>query len=113
MDGDLTHALHWSVGLRGERWTAGYDATTTDYIGGTVTPADLHPSNTLWGGQASLTYDLAPSESLYWQVARGYKAGGFNLSQGLLPNQLSFAPETDSEFRGRDSRRICCSTACG
>jgi len=98
MDGDLTHALHWSVGLRGERWTAAYDATTTDYIGGTVAPADLHPSNTLWGGQASLTYDLAPSESLYWQVARGYKAGGFNLSQGLLPNQLFYAPETDLNF---------------
>lgn len=98
MDGDLTHALHWSVGLRGERWTAGYDATTTDYIGGTVTPADLHPSNNLWGGQAALSYDLAASESLYWQVARGYKAGGFNLSQGLLPNQLSFAPETDLNF---------------
>jgi iron complex outermembrane recepter protein len=98
VDGDLTHDLHWSAGLRGERWTAGYDATTTDYIGGTVVPADLHPANNLWGGQASLTYDLAPSESLYWQIARGYKAGGFNLSQGLLPNQLSFAPETDLNF---------------
>ena len=98
MDGDLTHALHWSVGMRGERWTASYDATTTDYVGGTVTPADLHPSNNLWGGQASLTYDLAPAESLYWQVARGYKAGGFNLSQGLLPNQLFFAPESDLNF---------------
>lgn len=98
MDGDVTHDLHWSVGLRGERWTAAYDATTTDYIGGTVAPADLHPSNNLWGGQAALTYDLAPAESLYWQVARGYKAGGFNLSQGLLPNQLFFAPESDLNF---------------
>lgn len=98
MDGDLAHDLHWSVGLRGERWTASYDATTTDYVGGTVTPADLRPANNLWGGQASLTYDLARSESLYWQVARGYKAGGFNLSQGLLPNQLFFAPESDLNF---------------
>ena len=98
VDGELTHRLRWSLGLRGERWTASYDATTADYVGGTVSPADLHPSNNLWGGQASLTYDLASSESLYWQVARGYKAGGFNLSQGLLPSQLSFAPEADLNF---------------
>jgi iron complex outermembrane recepter protein len=98
LDGDLTRDLHWSIGLRGERWTASYDATTTDYVGGSVTAAELRPANDLWGGQAALTYDLAPSESLYWQVARGYKAGGFNLSQGLLPDQLSFAPETDLNF---------------
>jgi iron complex outermembrane recepter protein len=98
LDGDLTHDLHWSVGLRGERWTASYDATTTDYIGDTVAPADLHPANNLWGGQLSLAYDLGPGESLYWQVARGYKAGGFNLSQGLLPGQLFFAPENDVNF---------------
>ncbi len=95
LDGDLTSRLHWSIGLRGERWKADYQGTTTDYIGGTVTPADLHPSNDLWGGQAALTYDLGSAQSLYWQLARGYKAGGFNLSQGLLPNQLSFSPESD------------------
>jgi len=95
LDGDLASNLHWSAGLRGERWTASYHGTTTDYIESTVTPADIHPSNTLWGGQASLTYDLGPAQSVYWQVARGYKAGGFNLSQGLLPSQLSFSPESD------------------
>jgi iron complex outermembrane receptor protein len=55
----------------------------------------LSPANNLWGGHASLTYKLDPVQSIYATVSRGYKAGGFNLSQGLLPNQLSFNPETD------------------
>src|ERR1700730_18986950 len=80
LDGDLASNLRWSVGLRGERWTAGYLGTTTDFIGGTVTPQALSPSNNLWGGHASLTYKLDPGQALYAQVARGYKAGGFNTS---------------------------------
>jgi len=95
LDGDLAGNLRWSVGLRGERWTADYLGTTTDTIGGTVTPAALSPSNNLWGGHVSLTYKLDPDQALYAQVARGYKAGGFNTSQGLLPNQLLFTPESD------------------
>ena len=95
VDGDVTSTLHWSVGLRGERWTASYHGTTTDNIADTVAPADEHPANNLWGGQLSLSYDLGPRQSVYWQVARGYKAGGFNLSQGLLPAQLSFQAESD------------------
>jgi iron complex outermembrane receptor protein len=94
LDGDLAGNFRWSVGLRGERWTAGYLGTTTDYIGGTVAPAALTPSNDLWGGHASLTFKLDANQTLYAQVARGYKAGGFNLSQGLLPNQLLFNPES-------------------
>jgi iron complex outermembrane recepter protein len=95
LDGDLTSNLRWSIGLRGERWTADYRGTTTDFIGGTVTPAALTPSNNLWGGQVSFTYKLDTNQALYTEVARGYKAGGFNLSQGLLPNQLLFNPESD------------------
>jgi iron complex outermembrane recepter protein len=95
LDGDLASNLRWSVGLRGERWNADYLGTTTDVIGGTVTPAALTPSNNLWGGHASLTYKLDTEQALYAQVARGYKAGGFNTSLGLLPNQLLFNPESD------------------
>jgi len=95
LDGDLASNLRWSVGVRGERWTADYHGTTTDIIGGTVTPAALNPSNNLWGGHASLTYKLETEQALYAQVARGYKAGGFNTSLGLLPNQLLFNPESD------------------
>jgi iron complex outermembrane recepter protein len=110
LDGDITTDLRWSLGLRGERWSATYQGTTTDFLGTnagytnapvlptaieSVTPATLSPVNNLWGGHASLTYKLDPTQSIYATASRGYKAGGFNLSQGLLPNQLSFNPETD------------------
>lgn len=95
LDGEFLPALKWSVGVRGERWTADYRGTTTDNIAGTVTPAAAGPADTLWGGNASLVYKIRESESVYVQVARGYKAGGFNLSQGLLPSQLGFNPEWD------------------
>jgi iron complex outermembrane recepter protein len=110
LDGDLAADLRWSVGLRGERWSAHYQGTTTDFLGTnigytnapvtptaieSVTLAALSPVNNLWGGHASLTYKLDSTQSIYTTVSRGYKAGGFNLSQGLLPNQLSFNPETD------------------
>jgi iron complex outermembrane recepter protein len=110
LDGEITTELRWSLGLRGERWSATYQGTTTDFLGTntgytnapvpptaieSVTPAALSPVNNLWGGHASLTYKLDPTQSLYGTVSRGYKAGGFNLSQGLLPDQLSFNPETD------------------
>jgi iron complex outermembrane receptor protein len=110
LDGDLTSSLRWSVGLRGEQWSAKYQGTTTDFLGTntgytygpvtptqilSATPAVLRPTDNLWGGHASLTYKLDSGQSIYATVSRGYKAGGFNLSQGLLPNQLSFNPESD------------------
>jgi outer membrane receptor protein involved in Fe transport len=110
LDGDLAADWRWSAGLRGERWSASYQGTTTDFLGTntgygnapvtptsilSATPATLRPADDLWGGHLSLTYKLAPGESLYATVVRGYKAGGFNLSQDLLPNQLSFNPESD------------------
>jgi outer membrane receptor protein involved in Fe transport len=110
LDGDLTAALRWSLGLRGERWSASYQGTTTEFLGTntgysnaavtstsilSVTPATLGPANNLWGGHLSLIHGLDSSQSIYTTLVRGYKAGGFNLSQGLLPSQLSFNPETD------------------
>jgi iron complex outermembrane recepter protein len=110
LDGDLAPDLRWSLGLRGERWSAAYHGTTTYFLGTntgydsaavtataieSVTPASLRPVDNLWGGHLSLTDKLDANESVYATVSRGYKSGGFNLSQGLLPNQLSFAPETD------------------
>ena len=113
LDGDFAPGLRWSVGGRGERWSARYQGTTTDFLGTnttytnasvaataieSVTPASLGPVNDLWGGHVSLTYKLDADASLYATVSRGYKSGGFNLSQGLLPNQLAFNPETDVNY---------------
>jgi outer membrane receptor protein involved in Fe transport len=110
LDGDFAADLRWSVGLRAERWSASYQGTTTDFLGTntgytnatitptaieSVTPATLNPANDLWGGHTSLTYKIGADQSVYATVVRGYKAGGFNLSQNLLPSQLSFNPEAD------------------
>jgi iron complex outermembrane recepter protein len=110
LDGDIATDLRWSLGMRGERWSANYQGTTTNFLGTntgytnapvlptaieSVIPAALNPVNNLWGGHASLTYKLDASQSIYVTGSRGYKSGGFNLSQGLLPSQLSFNPETD------------------
>ena len=110
LDGDLTAGLRWSAGLRAERWSARYQGTTTDFLGSndgytnapvtstaieSVTQAGLSPVEHLWGGHLSLTYKVDAEQSVYATAVRGYKAGGFNLAQGLLPNELSFNPESD------------------
>ena len=95
LDGDLSERLRWSAGLRGERRTAHYHDLTQDFVAGSDSSNDFRPADWLWGGHASLDYRLRASEALYLQLARGYKAGGFNLSQGLSPDQVLFRPEAD------------------
>ncbi|HEY5101930.1 MAG TPA: TonB-dependent receptor [Steroidobacteraceae bacterium] len=97
LDGELARQLRWSLGVRGEQRTASYHDLTTN-PGVPDASNNFHPSNDLWGGHASLTYLWTASQSLYLLAARGYKAGGFNLSQGLLPNQIQFGPESDLNF---------------
>jgi iron complex outermembrane recepter protein len=94
IDGELAGQWHWIVGLRGERWTARY----ADIILNPDSAHDFHPSNNLWGGSASLIRKWAGNASSYVTVSRGYKAGGFNLSEPLLPSQIQFGPESDLNF---------------
>lgn len=94
LDGEIGAHLRWSLGLRGERRTASYQDFTTN-PGLADARNDFHPRDNLWGGHASLTYAATLAQSVYLLAARGYKAGGFNLSQGLLPNQILFGPESD------------------
>jgi iron complex outermembrane receptor protein len=92
--GDLSPRLRWSLGLRGERRTTTYHDLTTN-LDAPSTSNNFNPANDLWGGDVSLTYALAPGESAYLLLARGYKAGGFNLSAGLPVNEILFNPESD------------------
>ena len=89
LDGELTPAWLWTAGLRGERWTARY-GDNSDF--------NFHPANNLWGAEASLTRKLSAAANVYATVSRGYKAGGFNLSQFVLPSQIQFAPESAWNF---------------
>jgi iron complex outermembrane recepter protein len=95
LDGDFSERLRWSVGLRGERRTASYQDLTQDLVAGASSTNDFRPVDQMWGGHASLTWRLRPLETLYLQLARGYKAGGFNLSQGLSADETLFRPESD------------------
>ena len=94
LEGDLAEQWHWTAGLRGERWTARY----ADIILNPDSTHDFHPANDLWGGTVSLTRKLATDQSAYATLSRGYKAGGFNLSEALLPGQIQFNPESDLNF---------------
>ena len=95
LDGDIGPSLRWSAGLRGERRTASYHDLTQDFIAGGSVANDFHPADWLWGGHAALDWRLGAAASAYLQLARGYKAGGFNLSQGLSPDETEFRPEAD------------------
>jgi outer membrane receptor protein involved in Fe transport len=94
LNGELTSEWHWTVGLRGERWTARY----ADVILNPDATHDFRPNNNLWGGAASLIRKFAATGSAYATVSRGYKAGGFNLSEAILPGQIQFNPESDLNF---------------
>jgi iron complex outermembrane recepter protein len=83
-----------SLGLRLEHRSSDYHDRITNLGVPPATDA-FGPSENLWGGDASLSYALTPSAAAYLSLARGYKAGGVNLSQGLLPSQLAFGPESD------------------
>jgi outer membrane receptor protein involved in Fe transport len=64
-----------SAGIRFER-------RTTEYIDSSG--LETGPSETMWGGELTLSHDLGSSASGYVTVSKGYKAGGFNL--GIVPD---------------------------
>ncbi len=74
LDHDLGAATRLSVGLRVER-------RTTDY----ADTAELRaaPSETMTGGDITLTHDHSEDVTSFLSLSRGYKAGGFNL--GIVP----------------------------
>jgi iron complex outermembrane receptor protein len=95
LDGPLGEHWHWNLGARGERYSADYHDMSNDLDNPDPLTHAFAPVNDLWGGNASLQYQVAPDQNLYASVGRGYKAGGFNLGPGLPANQILFQPESD------------------
>jgi len=73
-DHALGHATRLTFGLRVER-------RSTDYEDSTGLSSD--PSETMVGGEISLSHDYSDVLTAYVGLSKGYKAGGFNL--GVVP----------------------------
>ena len=85
LDSVLAHGHQVSFGLRVERRSVEY----TDSIGD-----EFDPSETMWGGHIALSKAINSQHSAYVRLAKGYKAGGFNMG---LPEQLRQYKEFDTE----------------
>ena len=80
----LSDRVSLTAGMRVETRSADY----SDSDG-----ARFNPRDTMAGGQVSLQGPLGESNRWYATVARGYKAGGFNIGQFVPDEQRQFTPE--------------------
>jgi iron complex outermembrane recepter protein len=74
-----------SAGARAERRSADYSDSEA---------AGFSPDETMFGGSLSLRHELDERHMVYARLARGYKAGGFNIGAALPPNLLTYDTET-------------------
>jgi len=74
---DIGAATRASFGLRTERRTTGYEDTAGLVAG---------PSESMWGGELTLSHDNSGAMTSYVGLSKGFKAGGFNL--GAIPADL-------------------------
>jgi len=74
-DHDVGDTTRISFGLRAERRSTNYDDTAGLSAG---------PSESMWGGELTLSHDHSESVTSFISLSKGYKAGGFNL--GLVPD---------------------------
>ncbi len=93
LDGRLGSRWSWSLGARIERRDARYRDATASF-GTPVGAQSFSPADTMWGGHASLSRELGESSSAYISVARGYKAGGFNIGVAVPDERREFKSES-------------------
>ncbi len=74
LDRDLANTTRLGLGLRVEHRSTDYSDS-----GG----LEAGPSETMWGGELSLSHDHSVQLTSFATLSRGFKAGGFNL--GLVP----------------------------
>lgn len=95
----ITDAVALTAGLRVETRAADY----RDSDG-----AAFDPRDTMFGGQVSLEGPIGEASRWYVTVARGYKAGGFNIGQAVPDDRRQFEPEylwnAEAGWRYADAR---------
>lgn len=74
LDRDIGESTRLGFGLRLEH-------RATDYTDSAALTAE--PSETMWGGELSLSHDHSAVLTSFLSLSKGYKAGGFNL--GVVP----------------------------
>jgi outer membrane receptor protein involved in Fe transport len=95
LDTALNDRTRLVLGLRWETRSADY----ADTAGNAFDPTDR-----MWGGELALTRDLTDDLQAYARIARGYKAGGFNIGLAgvdlgdtglnISEGQIQFDPES-------------------
>lgn len=94
-------AWTFSAGLRGEQRRSHYEDSL---------PLRFDPRDTMLGGHLSARRQLGQNAAAYLTLSRGYKAGGFNLSQGVPDSRRVYDPEflwnveTGLDVRSGDGR---------
>jgi iron complex outermembrane recepter protein len=90
----LNDRFGFTAGFRWERRAARYRDTAGNAF---------RPTDNMLGGEVALTWRIDARRSAYARVARGYKAGGFNINfagidfdefDNLSPDQVAYDPET-------------------
>jgi outer membrane receptor protein involved in Fe transport len=70
LESDISDSTRLGFGLRVEHRSTDYHDTTGLQAG---------PSETMWGGEVSLSHDFSAALTGFVSLTKGYKAGGFNL----------------------------------
>jgi outer membrane receptor protein involved in Fe transport len=93
-----TAATTVTLGLRVEQRDARY--ADTDGAG-------FDPRDRLWGGELSVTHRLGDAGSLWATLARGYRAGGFNIGTSVPGDRRQFTDEylwsAEAGWKGNDA----------
>jgi len=94
------------------RWTltvgARLEHRDSEYIDTDGT--DLAPLESMWGGNLSLSYRIGSHQRAYVSLARGYKAGGFNIGAVIPAHRREFAEEVlnsiELGYKAEDPNRL-------
>ncbi|MDQ8195067.1 TonB-dependent receptor [Coraliomargarita sp. SDUM461004] len=79
---DLSEQTRIILGLRIEQYDVETSSTgaDTDYYDGRLSNGNSSEDGTLWGGKLTIEHDINDKHMLFASAARGYKAGGANVS---------------------------------